>query len=65
MTRVDIGDGLALDDQLFGSFQSLDYLPRRVPGAFHGEIPGPVWPYEDSHSPWTVLRGPRHNLKTI
>jgi hypothetical protein len=31
-----------------------------VPGAFHGEVPGPVWPAEDSHSPWTGFRGPRH-----
>jgi hypothetical protein len=30
-----------------------------VPGAFHGGIPGPVWPAEDSHSPWTGCRGPR------
>jgi hypothetical protein len=30
-----------------------------VPGAFHGEVPGPVWPAEDSHSPWTGSRGPR------
>jgi len=31
-----------------------------VPGAFHGRVPGPVWPDEDSHSPWTDFRGPRH-----
>jgi hypothetical protein len=31
-----------------------------VPGAFHGEVPGPVWPDEDSHSAWTGFRGPRH-----
>jgi hypothetical protein len=29
-----------------------------VPGAFHGEVPDPVWPVEDSHSPWTVIQGP-------
>ncbi|WP_191964884.1 transposase [Synechococcus sp. RSCCF101] len=27
--------------------------------SFHGEVPGPVWPVEDSHSPWTGFRGPR------
>jgi len=54
-----LNDGIALDDQLLGSFQIADDLLRRVPGAFHGEIPGPVWPYEDSHSPWTDLRGAR------
>jgi hypothetical protein len=37
-----------------------DDLLRRVPGAFHGRVPGPVWPVEDSHSPWTGSRGPRH-----
>jgi len=57
---ADVSDGLALDDQLLGSFQLADDLLRRVPGAFHGEVPGPVWPDEDSHSPWTDLRGPRH-----
>jgi len=53
---ADVGDGLALDDQLLGSFQLADDLLRRVPGAFHGRVPGPVWPDEDSHSPWTDLR---------
>jgi hypothetical protein len=28
-----------------------------VPAACHGRIPGPVWPAEDSHSPWTGFRG--------
>jgi len=48
-----------------------DDLLRCVPGAFHGDVPGPVWPDEDSHSPWTGCRGPRHhnqrpfNPKTI
>jgi hypothetical protein len=34
---------------LLGSFQLADDLLRCVPGAFHGEVPGPVWPDEDSH----------------
>jgi hypothetical protein len=33
-----------------------------VPGAFHGEVPGPVWLAEDSHSPWTGFRGPHQYL---
>jgi len=37
-------------------------LLRRVPGKFHGRVPGPVWPDEDSHSPWTSFRGPRHSI---
>jgi len=39
---ADVGDGLALDDLQLGSFQLADDLLRRVPGAFDGEIPGPV-----------------------
>ena len=59
---ADVGDGLALGDQLLGGFELADDLLRRVPGAFHGEIPGPVWPAEGSHSPWTDFRGPRHSF---
>ena len=54
------GHGLALGDQLLGGFELADDLLRCVPGAFHGGVPGPVWPAEDSHSPWTGCRGPRH-----
>ena len=57
---ADLDDGLALGDQLLGSFELADDLLRCVPGAFHGRVPGPVWPAEDSHSPWTDCRGPRH-----
>ena len=46
-------------DQLLGGLELADDLFRRVPGASHGEDPGPVWPNEVSHSPWTDLRGPR------
>lgn len=28
--------------------------------SFHGEVPVPVWPDEDSHSPRTDVREPRH-----
>jgi len=59
---ADVGDGLALDDQVLGSFQLADDLLRRVPGAFHVEVPGQVWPDEDSHSPWTYLRCPRQDF---
>jgi hypothetical protein len=55
---ADVGHGLALGDQLLGSLELADDLLRCVPGAFHGEIPGPVWPAEDSHSPWTGCRVP-------
>jgi len=37
-------------------------LIRCVPGAFHGRVPGPVWPAEGSHSPWTGFRGPLQSL---
>jgi len=38
-------------------------LLRRVPGPFHGRVPGLVWPDEDSHSPWTSFRGPRQDQR--
>jgi len=57
---ADVDDGLALGDQLLGGLELADDLLRRVPGAFYGRVPGPVWPDEDSHLPWTELRGPRH-----
>lgn len=56
---ADLDDGLALGDQLFGGLELADDLLCCVPGPFHGEVPGPAWPDEDSHSPWTDCRGPR------
>jgi len=50
---------LALSKQLVSRFELADDLFGCVPGAFHGEVPGPVWPDEDSHSPWTDFWGPR------
>jgi len=32
--------------------------------AFHGRGPGPVWPDENSHSPWTRFWGPRQRGST-
>ena len=48
-------------DQLLGGLELADDLFGCVPGAFHGRVPGPVWPDEASHSPWTDLRGPRQS----
>ena len=62
---ADVGDGLALGDQLLGGLELADDLLRCVPGAFHGRVPGPVWPDEDPHSPWTGCRGPRHRHKIL
>ena len=59
---ADVGDGLALGDQLLGRFELADDLLRRVPDAFHDEVPGPAWPVEDSHSPRTGVQGPRQQL---
>jgi hypothetical protein len=36
-----------------------------VAGSFHGGVPGPVWPDEDSHSPWTDSQGPRQANRRI
>jgi len=54
---ADLDDGLSLGDQLLRRFQLADDLLRGVPGAFHGRVPGPVWPVEDSHSPWSGKKG--------
>jgi hypothetical protein len=64
---ADLDDGLALGDQLLGGpllrrslrLELADDLLRSVPGGFHGRVPGPVRPDEDSHSPWTDKGGPR------
>jgi len=58
---ADLEEGLALGDQLFIGFELVVDLYCVVPGAFHVEVPGPLWPDEDSHSPWTDLRSPRQH----
>ena len=50
---ADVGDALALGDQLLSGFELADDLLGCVAGSFHGGVSGPVWPDEDSHSPWT------------
>jgi hypothetical protein len=56
---ADVCHGLVLGDQLLCCLELADDLLRCVPGAFHGGVPGPAWPDEDSHSTWTGFRGPR------
>ena len=58
---TDVGDSLALSDQLLSDLELADDLLGCVADAFHGEVSGPVWPDEDSQSPWTDLRGPRQS----
>ena len=57
---TDVSDGLALSNQLLSDFELADDMQEGVASSFHGGVPGPVWPDEDSHSAWTDLRGPRH-----
>jgi teichuronic acid biosynthesis protein TuaE len=65
---ADVGDGLALGDQVLCRsllrrslrLELADDLLGCVPGAFHDRVPGPVWPDEDSHLPWIDCQGPRH-----
>jgi hypothetical protein len=65
---VGLCDGLVLGNQLVSlsllrrslRLELADDLLGCVTGAFHGGVPGPVWPDEDSHSPWTDFWGPRH-----
>jgi len=46
---ADIGNGLALGNQMISCFELADDLLGRVAGSFHGGVPGPVWLDEDSH----------------
>ena len=56
---ADVSNGLALGDQLLSGFQLADDLLGSMAGSFHGGVPGPAWPNEVSHPPWTDFRGPR------
>jgi hypothetical protein len=50
---ADVGDGLALGDQLLSGLTLADDLLGGLSGSFHGGVTGPVWPDADSHSPRT------------
>jgi len=56
---ADVGNGLALGDQLLSGFELADDLLSCVADSFHGGVPSPVWPDEDSHSTWTDFQEPR------
>jgi len=47
----DIGNGLALSDQLLSDYELADDLLSCVADSFHYEVLRPVWPDRDSHSP--------------
>ena len=53
------GNGLAVGVQVASRFQLADDLIGRVARAFHGGVPSPVWPVEDSCSRWKDFPGPR------
>ena len=55
----DLGDVLALGNELLSGIELADDLLRCVADAFHGGVSGPVWPNEVSHSPWTGFWEPR------
>ena len=55
---ANVGDSLALGDQLLSGFELADDLLSCVADLCHGEDPSPVWPDEDSHSPWSDFQGP-------
>ena len=46
-----------MGNQQLGSFELADDLLVYVPSAFHGGVPNPVWPDEDSHSPGPISGG--------
>jgi hypothetical protein len=52
-----------LGNQLVSRFELADVLLRCVAGAFHGGVPGPVWPEEHSHSSWTDFWGTRLHVQ--
>ena len=62
---ADVGNGLALGDQLLGGLELADDLLRCVPSPFHGGVPAPLWPDEDSHSPRTAFRGLRQFAEIV
>ncbi len=55
-----LGDGLTVGNQLVSRFDLADDLLGCVTGSFDGGVASPVWPDENSHSPWTDFWGPRH-----
>lgn len=56
---ADVSNGLALGEQLLSGLELTDDLLGGVADSFHGGVPGPAWPDEDSHSHWTNSQGPR------
>jgi len=57
---AEIGYGLTVGRQLLNGFEPENNLQGCVADSLHGGVPGPVWPDEDSHSPWTNSKAPRH-----
>jgi len=55
---ANVGDALALGDQLLSGFELAGDLLGCVADSFHSGIPGRVWPDEDSHSPRSHFQGP-------
>ncbi len=58
---TNVNDGLAMGDQLLSILELANDLLRCVAGSLNGGVPSPVWPDEDSHSPWTKLHEPRQD----
>ena len=49
---ADVGDAIALSDQLLSGCELAKDLLRSFACSFQGAATGPVWPNEGSHSPW-------------
>ena len=56
---ANVGDGLALGNQLLRGLELADDLLGCLSGSLHGGVPRPVWPDEDSLSRRTDFQGPR------
>jgi len=59
---AEIGYGLTVGRQLLNGFEPENNLQGCVADSLHGGVPGPVWPDEDSHSPWTNSKAPSQEL---
>jgi len=63
MGSTNVGNGLALGQQLLSGFELADDLLGCVASSSHCGVPGSVWPDEDSHSPWNDSQGPRQGFR--
>lgn len=70
---ANLGDGLALDDQLLRRFELADDLLGCAVDSFHCEVPSPVWPFATlirlvrllGRKPLMLIVSPKSNYENI